>query len=63
MLVAVEHEAEQRANVSNIPLLASRLQLAVEWMQVTGKLPAEFPVGFFGASTGAEATNMRACIC
>lgn len=45
-------EAENRANVFDIPLLASRLQLAVEWMEVTGKLPRAFPVGFFGASTG-----------
>jgi putative phosphoribosyl transferase len=52
LLVAAEQAAAQRANVFNIPLLASRLQLAVEWMQVTGKLPAAFPVGFFGASTG-----------
>ncbi|WIA08422.1 hypothetical protein OEZ85_007860 [Tetradesmus obliquus] len=50
-----EREAEQRSNVFNIPLLASRLQLAVEWMEVTGKLPHGFPVGFFGASTGGGA--------
>jgi hypothetical protein len=52
LVFPVEHEAEQRSNVFNIALLASRLQLAVEWMEVTGKLPRDFPVGFFGASTG-----------
>jgi hypothetical protein len=58
LLLPAEHEAAQRSNVFNIPLLASRLQLAVEWMQVTGKLPAEFPVGFFGASTGESPSQL-----
>jgi hypothetical protein len=60
LLLPAEREAEQRSNVFNIPLLASRLQLAVEWMEVTGKLPHDFPVGFFGASTGGSAA---ACGC
>lgn len=47
-------EAEDRHNVFDIPLLASRLQLAVEWLEVTHKLPTDFPVGFFGASTGGQ---------
>lgn len=47
-------EAEHRRNVFDIPLLASRLQLSVEWLEVTHKLPADFPVGFYGASTGKK---------
>jgi hypothetical protein len=52
-----EDEAQQRHNVFDIALLASRLQLAVEWLQaegaqLAGKCPPGFPLGFFGASTG-----------
>ena len=50
-------EAEQRHNVFDINLLASRLQLAVEWLEsegapTAGRCPPDFPLGFFGASTG-----------
>lgn len=52
-----EREAQVRHNVFDIALLASRLQLAVEWMEAegtaaAGKLAPDFPLGFFGASTG-----------
>lgn len=51
-------EAAHRHNVFDINLLASRLQLAVEWLEAegapgAGKLPGDLPLGFFGASTGA----------
>lgn len=47
-------EAQDRRNVFDISLLASRLQLAVEWLEVSHKLPSDFPLGFFGASTGKD---------
>jgi len=47
-----EHEASDRRNVFDIPLLASRLQGALEWLGAEGGLSENFPVGFFGASTG-----------
>jgi putative phosphoribosyl transferase len=47
-------ESLSRANVFDIPLLASRLVLATQWTdkQDFGK---RLPVGYFGASTGAAA--------
>lgn len=41
----------------DIALLASRLQLAVDWLEAegtaaAGRCPPDFPLGFFGASTG-----------
>jgi putative phosphoribosyl transferase len=47
-------EARDRANVFNISLLAKRLEDAVRWC---GNEPEtqHFPVGLFGASTGAAA--------
>lgn len=52
-------EEEDRANVFDIPLLASRLKGATEW---TGSRPetATLPVGYFGASTGAGAALLAA---
>jgi putative phosphoribosyl transferase len=55
-----EHEAQQRHNVFDIALLASRLQLAVDWLEAegtarAGRCPPDFPLGFFGASTGGGA--------
>ncbi|WP_404712621.1 dienelactone hydrolase family protein [Sphingomonas sp. MMS24-J13] len=52
-------EEEERANVFDIPLLASRLAGAVDWL--TG-LPAvkHLPIGYFGASTGAGAALLAA---
>jgi putative phosphoribosyl transferase len=47
-------EAEDRAKVFDVGLLAGRLLAATRWM---GTWPdyGSFPVGFFGASTGAAA--------
>lgn len=52
-----EEEARHRHNVFDIALLASRLQLAVEWLEAegtpaAGRVSPDFPLGFFGASTG-----------
>jgi putative phosphoribosyl transferase len=47
-------EAENRKNVFDIPLLASRLNLATDWARRRPDL-AKLPVGYFGASTGAAA--------
>lgn len=49
-----EGEAEERANVFDIPLLAERLDAATNW--VTMNLPDRpLPLGYFGSSTGAAA--------
>jgi hypothetical protein len=45
-------EAEVRSNVFDIQLLAGRLQLSLEWLEASQRLPSSCPVGFFGASTG-----------
>jgi len=47
-------EAEDRHNVFDIPLLASRLEEALDWIHGNDRL-ASFTVGLFGASTGAAA--------
>jgi putative phosphoribosyl transferase len=49
-----EDEADDRANVFNIDLLAGRLIDATRWATRTRTL-AGLPVGYFGASTGAAA--------
>ena len=49
-----EHEAADRGNVFDIPLLAERLVAATRWAQRETELRA-LPVGYFGASTGAAA--------
>lgn len=52
-------EAEDRRNVFDIPLLAGRLQAAIE--HVAGRSDtAPLPVGLFGASTGAGAALVAA---
>src|SRR5581483_5051925 len=54
-----ENEAEDRAKVFDIPLLAERLQSAAAWLSrqtATGALP----LGYFGASTGAGAALVAA---
>lgn len=51
-------EAEDRRNVFDIPLLASRLEEALDWLG-DGAL-ARLAVGLFGASTGAAAALMAA---
>jgi len=52
-------EAEDRHNVFDIPLLASRLEEALDWIHGNDRL-ASFTVGLFGASTGAEAALVAA---
>ncbi len=52
-------EEQDRANVFDIPLLASRLAGATEWMRLLPEF-AELPVGYFGASTGAGAALLAA---
>jgi putative phosphoribosyl transferase len=52
-------EEADRANVFDIPLLADRLVDAVRWLE--GHPPvAKFPLGLFGASTGAAAALVAA---
>src|SRR5437879_3276681 len=50
-LLTAEEELD-RANVFDIPLLASRLSFATDWAIAAGET-AHLPVGYFGASTGA----------
>ena len=52
-------EEQDRANVFDIPLLATRLAAASDWVR---QLPgfAALPIGYFGASTGAGAALLAA---
>jgi len=52
-------EAEDRANVFDIDLLAERLIGAERWLRDQPEVTAR-PVGFFGASTGAAAALVAA---
>jgi putative phosphoribosyl transferase len=54
-----EEEETDRANVFDIPLLATRLSLARAW---AGERPdtGHLPIGYFGASTGAGAALVAA---
>ncbi len=54
-----QHEEGDRAKVFDIPLLATRLAAATEWLLDT-PLVADLPVGYFGASTGAGAALLAA---
>jgi predicted alpha/beta-hydrolase family hydrolase len=54
-----EPEAEDRNNVFNIPLLASRMSEAVASARNQKSL-SRLPIGLFGASTGAAAALMAA---
>jgi len=54
-----EEEAQDRANVFDIPLLAERLSMATAWVKQDPDTAA-LPVGYFGASTGAAATLVAA---
>ena len=55
LLDLLKHDEEsERANVFDIPLLASRLESAVRWARSDPELSG-LPIGFFGASTGAAA--------
>jgi putative phosphoribosyl transferase len=47
-------EAEDRRNVFDVPLLASRLAAAAEWIEREPSV-CHLPLGYFGASTGAAA--------
>jgi putative phosphoribosyl transferase len=52
-------EAESRANVFDIPLLAERLGSTTEWLAAR-PATADLTVGYFGASTGAAAALVAA---
>jgi dienelactone hydrolase len=52
-------EERDRANVFDIPLLASRLSFAADW-SVAAPETARLPIGYFGASTGAGAALVAA---
>lgn len=52
-------EAQERANVFDIELLASRLLRAMQWSRRHDDLKA-LPLGLFGASTGAAAALVAA---
>jgi len=54
-----EDEAQDRANVFNIPLLADRLEMATDWVK-QDRETAALPIGYFGASTGAAAALVAA---
>ncbi len=54
-----EEEAQDRANVFDIPLLAERLSMATAWVKQEAAT-ATLPLGYFGASTGAAATLVAA---
>lgn len=54
-----ENEAEDRENTFNIDLLASRVQVAVDWLGRDPRTQA-LRVGLFGASTGAAAALVAA---
>jgi pimeloyl-ACP methyl ester carboxylesterase len=53
------YEAEDRRNVFDIPLLATRLEEALVWLKGE-KVLALLSVGLFGASTGAAAALVAA---
>lgn len=52
-------EAEDRRNVFDIPLLASRLGEAMQWCRTYAQTMS-LPIGLFGASTGAAAALVAA---
>ena len=52
-------EAEDRAKVFDIALLARRLEAAARWLSTWPDM-GHLPVGFFGASTGAAAALVAA---
>ena len=54
-----DQEAADRANVSDIPLLANRLDQAATLVSTTAS-GRDQPLGFFGASTGAAAASVAA---
>lgn len=54
-----EDEAQDRRKVFNIPLLARRLELAMDWVEQRADL-RRLHLGIFGASTGAAAGLLAA---
>lgn len=52
-------EEQDRANVFDIPLLASRLSEAADWVERVPQIGG-LPIGYFGASTGAGAALLAA---
>jgi putative phosphoribosyl transferase len=54
-----DDEAEDRAKVFDIALLARRLEAAAKWLSTWPDI-GHLPVGFFGASTGAAAALVAA---
>jgi putative phosphoribosyl transferase len=54
-----EREADDRAKVFDIDLLAQRLKTAAEWVQEQQRTPS-LQLGYFGASTGAAAALVAA---
>jgi len=54
-------EERARANVFDIPLLASRLSHATDWSFGTSET-AHLPIGYFGASTGGGAALVAAAV-
>jgi pimeloyl-ACP methyl ester carboxylesterase len=54
-----EQEEENRANVFDIGLLATRLADAIGWLS-RDAIGARFPIGLFGSSTGAAAALVAA---
>ncbi len=56
-----EAEAEDRANVFDIELLAGRLVQTIDWARGEPRLAA-LPIGLFGASTGAAAALKAAAL-
>jgi len=54
-----EDEDEVYENRFNIDLLANRLEEATEWL-MENKTTSDFPIGYFGASTGAASALLAA---
>jgi putative phosphoribosyl transferase len=54
-----EDEADDRAKVFDIDLLAERLEATAEWVETQDEIN-ELSMGFFGASTGAAAALVAA---
>lgn len=59
LLTPEEEDANNRAKVFDIALLAERLIAAVQWVDHASVLQGE-PIGLFGASTGAAAALVAA---
>ena len=60
MDLLTEHEAADRRNVFDIPLLASRLRAAAAWLRAQAHPALSPAIGYFGARTGAAAALVAA---